>query len=774
MCAAKIRQKEESKIKKCLDLLKVFKTHYMSTVLIILAIIIVTIILANKIQAVQFQLEGLRKEINKLRNTQMPAQAEQEPKTTPPVTPIPEPIIPTQQAPQPKEPEPVKVVQTETPVIKPKPIEVAAAPVPKPASKPKRKINYEKLIGENLFGKIGILILVAGMGLFVKYAIDNAWINETMRTILGFLVGSGLLFTAEKLHKKYRTFSSLLAGGAFAMFYVTTAIAYHYYGLFSQTAAFLIMIIVTILMSVLSLIYDRRELAAIAITGGFIAPFLVSSGDGNYITLFTYILILNGGMFGLSIYKKWGELSLISFTLTWLCLLIYNCSSSSNAASPTILFLFATGFFLLFLLPLVIILKDSNSWLNKILLGTVAFNNFIYMGFGLYYLNQMNTGIRLNGLLTLSIALVNLGIAYWLRKQLKEYKILLYTFLALVVTFVSITIPLQLEGTYITIFWAAEMVLLFYLGIQSKFKLYEYFSFALALLTLLSWSMDVPDGLDYSSTTGIFLNGYFFTNVFTGLCFLAYARLLKKYVPLSVISLGIACAILWYAPYYEFDVHIESNSLSVMAILLFTGCYLLLLSILLRKRFTFGCYTTGYLIGTHLNTGLFALAFFWNAGAWTTSPCSFLAWVYWIVVLVHLFITSKTYYTIRDFRSSQASGYTVTLNIVLSVFALMATWLLLQQLAIEEGFNAGFSICLAITGLVQMILGMKLHFRLLRAISLITFGVILVKLILLDLWQLPTIGKIIVFIILGVVLLLLSFMYQKLKNVLFKEDHPNE
>ena len=34
----------------------------------------------------------------------------------------------------------------------------------------------------------------------------------------------------------------------------------------------------------------------------------------------------------------------------------------------------------------------------------------------------------------------------------------------------------------------------------------------------------------------------------------------------------------------------------------------------------------------------------------------------------------------------------------------------------------------------------------------------------------PTIGKIIVFIILGLILLILSFLYQKLKDVLFKND----
>ena len=54
------------------------------------------------------------------------------------------------------------------------------------APKPKKQINYEKFIGENLFGKLGILIFVIGVGFFVKYAIDKNWINETFRTVLWF------------------------------------------------------------------------------------------------------------------------------------------------------------------------------------------------------------------------------------------------------------------------------------------------------------------------------------------------------------------------------------------------------------------------------------------------------------------------------------------------------------------------------------------------------------------------------------------------------------
>ena len=166
--------------------------------------------------------------------------------------------------------------------VQPEPVKAIVEPArnlqPQKVRKP---VNYEKYIGENLFGKIGILILVLGMGLFVKYAIDKEWINETLRTILGFGMGGLLLFVAWRLKDSYRTFSSLLAGGAFAIFYVTVAIAYHYYGLFSQTVAFILLVLFTGFMSSLSILYNRRELAIIALVGGFIAPFLVGSGDGS-------------------------------------------------------------------------------------------------------------------------------------------------------------------------------------------------------------------------------------------------------------------------------------------------------------------------------------------------------------------------------------------------------------------------------------------------------------------------------------------------------------
>jgi hypothetical protein len=47
---------------------------------------------------------------------------------------------------------------------------------------------------------------------------------------------------------------------------------------------------------------------------------------------------------------------------------------------------------------------------------------------------------------------------------------------------------------------------------------------------------------------------------------------------------------------------------------------------------------------------------------------------------------------------------------------------------------------------------------------------VLLKLGIYDVWRMPALGRIIVFTILGLLLLTLSFLYQKLKDALFGDD----
>jgi uncharacterized membrane protein len=87
---------------------------------------------------------------------------------------------------------------------------------------PKAKSDLEKFIGENLISKIGIVILIIGVGIGAKYAIDNDLISPLGRIIIGYAFGFGLLGFAVKLKAKYLNFSSVLLSGAMAIMYFIT------------------------------------------------------------------------------------------------------------------------------------------------------------------------------------------------------------------------------------------------------------------------------------------------------------------------------------------------------------------------------------------------------------------------------------------------------------------------------------------------------------------------------------------------------------------------
>lgn len=652
-------------------------------------------------------------------------------------------------------------------------------PVVTPSVRKQKKVNYEKFIGENLFGKIGILVFVIGVGFFVKYAIDKDWINETLRTVLGFLTGSALLVVAERLQKKYRTFSSLLAGGAFAVFYLTVAIAFHFYHLFPQTVAFIILIVITLFMSILSVLYDRRELAIISLVGGFLAPFIVSSGDGNYMVLFTYISILNLGMFGLSIYKKWGELPVIAFVFTYLVMGLFLLTgySTGTAIISVHLFAFATLFYFIFLLPILSILRIEAIKKNRGLLLVIITNNFIYLLLGILFLRNMELAFKSEGLLSLFIAIINLVLVIWLRMSKKDYKFLIYAMLGLVLTFVSITIPIQLDGNYITLFWAAEMVLLLWLYVKSKIWIYERATLVLMGLTLISYLMDVSAViLSSPSSDTIFLNSSFATSLFVGLAAGAFALMMGhyrslfsearclRYVPWNPVMLLTSAAILYYTFMAEFSLHLAGATRSGM-MLVFTSAAILILSYAFKKRFPIEQCTIPYLAGLGINVLIYAINIWGDQWAHMSLPPVLLRWLAAAFIIVNLYYVARQYYTIIGLKIH----FTVYLNVLALLLWLTMARSFLWQAGVED-FDAGFSVSLSIAGFVQMALGMRLHQKVLRIISLSTFGIVLLKLILKDLWAMPTIGKIIVFIILGLILLVLSFLYQKLKGVLFKND----
>lgn len=761
----------------------------METAFFVLLLLVVWISLYNHISKVTANIESLKKEIAALREQLkgQPSEEKEKKKVVSPVKPAAEeyhiPILSVEMRPDDKQPRPeAKPARMEgTPVRSD-----VIPPRPKPAAprKERKPVNYEKYIGENLFGKIGILILVVGVGLFVKYAIDKEWINEVFRTILGFLVGGVLLLISQRLKNTYRAFSSLLAGGGFAVFYVTVAMAYHYYGLFSQATAFVLLVVLTVLMSLLSVFYNRRELAIIALVGGFISPFLVSNGMGNYLVLFTYVTILNISMFGLSTYKKWGELPVVCFVATYLILLGYSCVADLDVATSMKLLhllLFATLFFLIFLLPVVSVIRSDSRKINQLLMGVVVLNNFFYLFFCLWFLREMHLEQNIKGAFTLFIAVVNAMIAFAVNRRKEESGWLYQALIGLALTFVSITIPIQLDGTFVTLLWACETVIVLWLFIRWRMRMYEYFVAILFFLANVSYWMDIEAALASGVRPALFANGMFATGISVGAAFLLVAglmfrektlfasRSILKYSPFSALALLDGCGVLYTAFMIEFARNVDDWYLSQGLMMAFTAAALFVLLLTMRKRFSVARYHRLYAFSLLIPICWFMFVLLTRRyTVWTDLDT--LGWLTVAIIIAHLFFLAKEYYAVFNYRSVAANRMTVYISVLSTLLLVLAVRNLLCQLSLADETNAGFSISLAIAGFVEMSIGMRLHLKSLRMVSLATFGIVLSKLVIVDLWLLPTVGKIIIFIILGVILLLLSFLYQKLKKVLFEED----
>lgn len=640
-----------------------------------------------------------------------------------------------------------------------------------------KETNYEKFIGENLFGKIGILVFIIGIGFFVKYAIDQNWINETARTILGYAVGAGMLVLAERLHRRYHAFSSLLAGGAFGVFYLITAIAFHYYELFSQTVSFVILCATTVFMSVVSILYDRRELAVTALVGGFLAPFIVSTDSGSIITLQTYISILNVGMFCLAMYKKWGILPVVAFCFTYIILWMTTLTSG-DLATPVcyiILLAFATLFYLIFLLPVIFILRTQCSGnMRRAMLTVVTADSFLYLLYGNYVLEHCDTAFAKDGFIAFFIAVVNLAVYLYLRFRIAGQNTLRNFMLALTITFVSIGIPMQFDTANLVMLWAAEAVLLLWLFTREKDRIFEVGAVVLSLLTIASLLfyrlLDTPLADPGDS---LFLNGNFLVMLFISAVAFVVAIILQRnrdlfsedrcliaYSPCNAVAYAVGFGILYVAFWDDFHIHVGSP-VADYASLLSANVLLCVGAFVLRNRFGMDRYKVPYDVTVYLAAGLYAAAVWNNA----STEADLLRWIMTFVTIAYLaYVMRGLLLAMPDNRNQHTE------------FAIIATlvWLTGTRLLVmsfhEENFSTAFSLSLGLAAFILMCAGMRYHSKEVRIVSLAEFGIVLGKLIFNDVWTMSALGKIIVFISLGILLLTLSFLYQKLKDVLFNED----
>lgn len=660
----------------------------------------------------------------------------------------------------------------------------------------------EPLSGGNWFSKIGIITLVLGIGFFVKYAIDQNWINEIGRVAIGFLAGGMIIGLAQKLKKKYIVFASILAGGGIAVLYITITLAFREYQIFSQTLAFALLILVTLFSVATSLLYNRQELAIFSLVGGFLSPLMLSTGSGNYIVLFSFLLILNCGMLFISLKKNWKLTGVIAFFLslgfywTWLLKMF-----EVEFMGATI---FASLFFIQFYLLALIKHYKEQKKLTLFQGILILVNNMSMLFSSMYIFNQYQYDVQ--GLVTILIALFNAVVLVVLFRQSRIDRNVIYLIIGIVMSLVSLAIPIQLKGHVITMFWAAEVVLFLWLWQRSRINVFRIGFLAMTLLVIISYIMDVNNGYYSFAQLSPFRNGLFVTGIAVLFAFSVSLFLLLKenrkeviavkernFFSIKDITTGFKYLVLILAfsiPYMELNHQLISytdldyiHSFRILSLATYTSLFIAITAFIYRKKITlfkFFVFLLGIIAYVVFYTnftidlrGNIYFDLFYSKSYFLLHFVSLPAIGYLFCLLIrNLHVISQRFFTILCWVLLISAAIILSIELDHVVVVLFSTPENYHTL-LYDVHTFGYPILWGLIAMTLMVWGLKKRVVVLRKISLISFGLIIVKFYASDVWIMSQGGRIVSFVILGIILLFVSFLQQKIK-VLVQESSENK
>jgi len=723
----------------------------------------------------------------------------------PPVTKPPEPV---------RVPEPPKPVETVPPPVVEKQKEVIAdyrstinqpvkawEPPVKKQEEPslsffERYPDLEKFIGENLVNKIGIAILVLAIGFFVKYAIDNDWVGPVGRVGIGIVCGGILIAFAHRMRNSYKAFSSVLVGGGLAIFYFTITLAFQEFHLFSQLTALIILIVITVFAVTLSLLYDKEELAVIALIGGFASPFMVSNGTANYNGLFTYLLILNVGLLIIAYYKAWRILNISSFGLS--VLVFATVLYTLNISNYYIGFRFATIFYLLFFTINIINNVRENKKFLAADFSILLINTALYFSAGLYLLTEMHLE-QYRGVFSAGLAALNLVLSYILFRNRKVDPNILYLLIGITLTFISLTAPIQLHGNNITLFWASETVLLYWLYQKSSIKLMKLTSLLIWVAMLLSLFMDLFQVyVDSNVQLAIITNKAFITIIVAAISSYLLYLLVKKDTetqiygvaifknPFRVMAFLLLFASGMFEINYQFLYYYPATSLNILYLALYVPVFVYVFNLISAKvnaveyNGKLGMVLGAAIITVYLalNPQFFGVLSDILVNKHIKSSHFMAHWVSaaFIALIFYPLIRLCQVHIDDSMKSTAAWVISGAIVLFLSLeFCLLSEVIFYSKANTIDTIQTVYiktalPVLWGVSSFILMWMGMRNKQKTLRIISLSLFLLTLLKLFLFDINNIPVAGKIAAFFCLGILLLIVSFMYQKVKKIIVDDE----
>ena len=324
----------------------------------------------------------------------------------------------------------------------------------------------ENFISLKIINLVGIIVLLIGISIGVKYAIDKNLITPFARILLAYSASAGLFVLSLLLKKKYEGFSAILFSGAMASAYFTTYGAFTYYDLFSQILCFIIMAVIAVYTAIQSLAYNRQQIAIPGMVGAYAIPLLISSNHENYVLLFSYILVMNLGILFISFKRSWKVLNLLALIITWSFFNGWLFIKYNNADKLYALF-FMGIYYVLFLLSAFVFSINKKLQLSNQQLLHILINNFaLYISLlSIFNASSSNTNAAtVTGICAVLFLMLAIAGNYFFREEKMLNRIHYTSTLVLSVLFISI----QFSALAITMLWTLIAIIVFVLGIITK------------------------------------------------------------------------------------------------------------------------------------------------------------------------------------------------------------------------------------------------------------------------------------------------------------------
>lgn len=629
---------------------------------------------------------------------------------------------------------------------------------------------------QNALTIIGIFTLVLGIGYFVKYAIDKNWIGETARAGIGFCTAAAIILTGHFLRKSYTTFASIITGGGITVLYFTITIAFREYHLFSQNIAFAITILITVISILLSYYYKSEVLIIFSLIGGFSAPLMISTGESNYLFLFIYLSLLNVGMLTTAFLKNWKSVGWTAYVFTTLYLLYW--TSEKPELLSIVFYMISYVIFYIFALHDYIRKNILSTW-DILMLALINFTSITGL---VYTFNELKYEPVI--IFPLVFAIINTILLF--REYGKKYfGIPFSVFAGISVSLITIAIALQFKTHLITSVWAIEATLLLFIWKRTGhtiFKTCFYILFPLVIIAqVITWSEYF-----YSRHLSIIVNPVFLTSLVTVVSAITNLYLLKntrKETPsenntffedlISVVSYGM----IYTALLLEIIYHIHSMPwAAVVNVALLFSLYYIFILLVFRRKLNINVTFQNALI--YLFLVLLIITISVSTSSVVTAVLSkeldsrfyLLHLLQWIPFIYLCFTVIPD----SDFHKNKISYWVLSLAFITAVscelhhaYVLNTSHNLTQYFEVQKHFNILYlPIIWTILASVLIYTGLKKNSKEYNKIGFALIALMVLKLYTYDVWQMDNISRISAFIVLGIILLVSSFTFQRFKNLI--------